>query len=159
MTSTGDNIATADGVAQPRTSDSVASTVGSVIDTRSETDFWSDLGLTLRQILGGGEGRQIVVNAQSGVVFARGMPEELRAVEDYLSRIHEAAQRQVVLEAKVIEVTLDEGFQSGINWAAVQATSSGDTFTGGATSGGANIGRFPPTASGSSCSSVPRPWA
>jgi MSHA biogenesis protein MshL len=131
--------------AQGQTSDAATSTAGSVIDTYSETDFWSDLGSTLTQILGVGEGRQVVVNAQSGVVFARGMPEELRAVEDYLARIHESAQRQVVLEAKIIEVTLDEGFQSGINWAAVQQTSSGNTFTGGATSGGPEIAGFPPS--------------
>ena len=129
---------------QGQSSDTATSTAGSVIDTFSENNFWSDLGATLQQILGQGEGRQVVVNAQSGVVFARGMPEELRAVGDYLSRIHESAQRQVILEAKIIEVTLDEGFQSGINWAAVQATSSGDTFTGGATSGGPGIERFPP---------------
>ncbi|MGD2168277.1 MAG: pilus (MSHA type) biogenesis protein MshL [Gammaproteobacteria bacterium] len=147
MTSNDSNTVAASGESsQAQTSNSVTSTVGSVIDTYSESDFWSDLGATLRQIIGPGEGRQIVVNAQAGVVFARGMPEELRAVEEYLARIHEAAQRQVVLEAKIIEVTLDEGFQSGINWAAVQATSSGDTFTGGTTSGGSNIGRFPPTA-------------
>lgn len=114
-------------------------TTGSVIDTVSASDFWSDLGETLKQILGDGEGRQVVVNAQSGVVYARGMPEELRAVGEYLERIHEAAQRQVVLEAKIIEVTLDDGFQAGVNWAAVQVNASGDTFTGGQLSGGRSI--------------------
>ena len=74
------------------------------------------------------EGRQIVVNAQSGVVFARGMPEELRAIADYLERIHGAAKRQVVLEAKIIEVTLSDGFQAGVNWAAVQVQADGDTI-------------------------------
>ena len=134
-----------DNVQQPQTADNNAqSLAGSVIDTYSETDFWSDLAVTLRQIIGAGEGRQIVVNAQSGVIFARGMPEELRAIDDYLGRIHESSQRQVVLEAKIIEVTLDEGFQAGINWAAVQQNSSGDTFTGGATSGGPDLDRFPP---------------
>jgi MSHA biogenesis protein MshL len=118
--------------------------VGSVINTVSATDFWSDLGTTLQQILGTGEGRQVVVNAQSGVIFARGMPDELRAVGDYLHRIHDAAQRQVVLEAKIIEVTLDEGFQAGINWAAVQASSNGDTFTGGQLSGGSALDSPPP---------------
>jgi MSHA biogenesis protein MshL len=106
-------------------------TMGSVIDTVSATDFWSDLGNSLRQILGTGEDRQIVVNAQSGVIFARGMPEELRAVGEYLERIHSSAQRQVVLEAKIIEVTLADGYQAGVNWAAVQVNSSGDTFSGG----------------------------
>ena len=110
-------------------------TMGSVVDTVTATDFWSDLGNTLGQIVGTGEGRQVVVNAQSGVVFARGMPEELRAVGDYLDRIHAAAQRQVVIEAKIIEVTLADGFQAGVNWAAVQVNSSGDTFAGGQLSG------------------------
>ncbi|HEY5567757.1 MAG TPA: secretin N-terminal domain-containing protein, partial [Gammaproteobacteria bacterium] len=66
---------------------------GSVIDTSNSTDFWAELGASLSLILGGGENRQVVVNAQSGVVFARGMPDELRAVSDYLDRIHSAAQR------------------------------------------------------------------
>ena len=109
---------------------------GSVIDTTNSADFWAELGATLSLILGGGENRQVVVNAQSGVVFARGMPDELRAVSDYLDRIHSAAQRQVVLEAKIIEVTLSDGFQAGINWAAVGVDTDGDTFTGGQLSGG-----------------------
>jgi len=109
---------------------------GSVIDTTNIADFWSELAQTLRSIIGPGDGREVVVNSQSGIVFARGMPEELRAVEEYLHRIHSAARRQVVLEAKIIEVTLNDGFQAGVNWAAVGINSSGDTFTGGQLSGG-----------------------
>ena len=114
-------------------------TTGSVIDTETESDFWADLAGTLQAILGTAEGRQIVVNAQSGVVFARGMPDELRAVAEYLGRIHSAAQRQVVLEAKIIEVTLADGFQAGVNWAAVQVQADGDTISGGNLSGGGQI--------------------
>jgi MSHA biogenesis protein MshL len=114
---------------------------GSVIDTVSSSDFWADLQGALGAIMGGGEGRQVVLNAQSGVVFARGMPEELRAVGEYLERIHASAKRQVVLEAKIIEVTLHEGFQAGVNWAAVQARANGDVITGGNLSGGGGIDR------------------
>ena len=113
-------------------------TTGSVVDTITNSDFWAELQATLGAILGGGQGRQIVVNAQSGVVLARGMPEELRAVADYLQRIHAASKRQVVLEAKIIEVTLNKGFQSGVNWAAVQQK-NGNTYTGGTLSGGKNM--------------------
>ncbi len=120
-------------------------TTGSVIDTINNADFWSELQTTLTAILGSGDGRQIVVNAQSGVVFARGMPEELRVVGDYLQRIHAAAKRQVVLEAKIIEVTLNDGFQTGVNWAAVKQKANGDTITGGTLSGGPNIGTNTPT--------------
>ena len=128
-----------DGASQASGNNRGGQTTGSVIDTVTNADFWAELQTTLGAILGGGEGRQIVVNAQSGVVFARGMPEELRAVADYLQRIHASAKRQVVLEAKIVEVTLNDGFQSGVNWAAVQAK-NGNTYTGGTLSGGRKIG-------------------
>jgi MSHA biogenesis protein MshL len=121
-------------------------TTGSVIDTVNNSDFWAELQTTLTAVMGGGEGRQVVVNAQSGVIFARGMPEELRAASEYLDRIHGAAKRQVVLEAKIIEVTLSEGFQAGVNWAAVQQQADGDVFTGGNVSGGGQLGSTPPLA-------------
>jgi MSHA biogenesis protein MshL len=57
------------------------------------------------------------VTAQSGVVLVRAFPQELRAVENFLRETRLVVERQVMLEAKVIEVTLAEGFQSGINWA------------------------------------------
>lgn len=120
-------------------------TTGSVIDTVTKADFWKDLGKTLRAILGPGKGRQVVVDAQAGVVYARGMPEELRAVGDYLRRIRDSAQREVVLEAKIIEVTLNDKFQTGVNWAAVGVTSGGDTLSGAQLSGGNAIGGSTPT--------------
>ena len=118
------------GLSSGSSSRDTSETMGSVVDTISASDFWADLGFTLQQILGSADGRQVVVNAQSGVVFARGMPDELRALSEYIDRIHESARRQVVLEAKIIEVTLADGFQAGVNWAAVQVNSDGDTFSG-----------------------------
>lgn len=134
-----DGVDSGDGVVVSGNAEESGQTTGSVIDTVSTANFWADLQTTLLAILGGGEGRQVVVNAQSGVVFARGMPDELRGVAEYLERIHAAAKRQVVLEAKIIEVTLNEGFQAGVNWAAVQVQSDGDVIAGGNLSGG---GRF-----------------
>jgi MSHA biogenesis protein MshL len=116
---------------------------GSVIDTSNLSDFWADLQSTLHAIVGEGQGREIVVNAQSGVVFARAMPDELRSVGDYLERIHQSARREVVLEAKIIEVTLHDGFQAGVNWAAVAHLDNG-TAAGGNLSGGGQIDRDPP---------------
>ena len=145
----GNQAARADGAAATGdSSDAEYQTTGSVIDTVSASDFWADLQTTLLAIMGPGDGRQVVVNAQSGVVFARGMPDELRAISDFLERIHAAAQRQVVLEAKIIEVTLNDGFQAGVNWAAVQQQADGDTFTGGNLSGGTGTDRGLPQGGG-----------
>ena len=87
------------------------------VSTRQESDFWSDLRTALTAIVGGGEGRQVVITAQSGVVLVRAMPSELTAVENYLRASRLSLERQVMLEAKIIEVTLSDGYQSGINWA------------------------------------------
>ncbi|MDZ7642973.1 MAG: pilus (MSHA type) biogenesis protein MshL [Woeseiaceae bacterium] len=63
------------------------------------------------------------------MVVVSAMPDKLRDVEHYLDTIEAIAQRQVILEAKIVEVRLDDQFQAGINWVAVAENSSGDTFT------------------------------
>ena len=86
------------------------------VTTNIVNDFWGDLRSALTAIVGSGDGRSVVVSPQSGVVLVRAFPTELRAVENYLRETRLVVERQVMLEAKVIEVTLAEGFQSGINW-------------------------------------------
>jgi len=93
----------------------------SSINTRSVADFWTELKATLTSIIGGGEGRSVVVDRHSGLVIVRAMPGELRDVEAYLSNAQDNLQRQVILEAKVIEVDLNDSFQSGIDWAAISS--------------------------------------
>jgi MSHA biogenesis protein MshL len=64
------------------------------------------------------------------------MPNELREVEAFLRTTQSTLQRQVILEAKIIEVELNDGFQSGINWGKLVQTSSGKSATFGQTGGG-----------------------
>ncbi len=93
-------------------------TESSRVTTSSNSDFWGDVQKSLNAILGGGAGRSVVVNAQSGVVVVRAMPPELRSVEQFLKSMQLIVERQVVLEAKIIEVSLSDGYQAGVNWAA-----------------------------------------
>ncbi|WP_426337768.1 pilus (MSHA type) biogenesis protein MshL [Pseudoduganella sp. S-14] len=89
------------------------------VTTRSESDFWAELKLSLEAIVGAGkDGRAVVISPQSGLVVIRGMPEDLRNVDRYLKATQLAVARQVILEAKILEVELSEKAQSGINWAA-----------------------------------------
>lgn len=87
------------------------------ISTSQVNDFWSELRMALVAIVGSAEGRSVVVTPHSGVIVVRAMPEELRGVEQYLRETRLAVERQVMLEAKIIEVTLSEAYQAGINWA------------------------------------------
>lgn len=89
------------------------------VRTTSDTDFWGELRAALEALVGGsGEGRSVIISPQSGVIVVRALPEQLRAVEQYLRATRLAVERQVILEAKILEVQLNSGFQSGVNWAA-----------------------------------------
>lgn len=84
----------------------------------SQSDLWNEVTIALRTLIGTGAGRNVVVSPQSGVIVVRAMPEELRSVEKYLRAMRLSVERQVMIEAKVIEVTLNDQYQAGINWAA-----------------------------------------
>jgi len=86
------------------------------IKTDTDVDLWSELGGSLHALVGEGDGRQVVMSPQTGVVIVRAPTRELRAVEDFLTRAQLTLQRQVILEARILEVELSDGFQSGINW-------------------------------------------
>ena len=104
------------------------------IETQGGSDFWAELETTLRAVVGVDEGRRVVLNPQTGVILVRAMPDEHRQVAEYLATIQDSAQRQVVLEAKIVEVELSDGFQTGINWAAL-GNSGSTTVTGGMVGG------------------------
>ncbi len=90
---------------------------GSDISTSYETDFWSELQDILGTIIGSGEGRSVAISANAGIVIVTAMPAEQRAVGKYIREAQLSLHRQVILEAKILEVRLSERFQSGIDWA------------------------------------------
>ena len=92
--------------------------VSSRIETKTETDFWSDLVAAVRAVIGNEPGRNVVANPQSGIIMVRALPSELRAVNDFLRTMQGVVARQVMLEAKIISVQLKDEFATGVNWAA-----------------------------------------
>jgi MSHA biogenesis protein MshL len=115
------------------------------LETQSQMDFWKDIQSTLTALVGSEGGRKVIVNSQTGVVAVRAMPDELRMVEEYLGTTHSTVNRQVVLEAKILEVELNDGFQTGINWAKVSShytigqTGGGSSLTGSGVPGPSDI--------------------
>ncbi|WP_157202008.1 pilus (MSHA type) biogenesis protein MshL [Massilia sp. Root335] len=96
------------------------------VATTSANDFWGDLKLSIEAIVGSKEGgRSVVVSPQSGVLVIRAMPDELRNVDAYLKATQLAVDRQVILEAKILEVELNDSYQSGVNWASFASIRSG----------------------------------
>jgi MSHA biogenesis protein MshL len=118
------------------------------IRTTSDNDFWSELKAALEAIVGPKEGgRSVVISPQSGVLVIRAMSEELRSVDAYLKATQLAVDRQVILEAKILEVELNDSFQSGINWASFASIRSShpNRVSGGMIAPGANLAPLPYT--------------
>ncbi|MEY2802270.1 MAG: hypothetical protein RL513_1855 [Pseudomonadota bacterium] len=88
--------------------------------SRADVTFPGDAVVAERQRGGEGcpGGRALSVNPASGTILVRAMPDELRSVQALLKSMQLAIERQVVIEAKVVDVTLNTGAQQGINWAA-----------------------------------------
>jgi MSHA biogenesis protein MshL len=112
----------------------------SEVTTESSSDFWSELRTSLQTIVGTGQGRSVMVAPQSGIVVVRGMPAELREVENFLRTTQASLHRQVILEAKIIEVSLNDDHQTGINWGKVAGLPNGGRATFGQTGGGTVFG-------------------
>ncbi|MGQ4276698.1 pilus (MSHA type) biogenesis protein MshL [Pseudidiomarina sp. E22-M8] len=91
-------------------------TNGSSISTQSQTDLWGGLKEVVQGIVGEGEGRRVVVSPQAGLVTVTALPSELRAAREFLRSAEERLQRQVILEARIVEVALNDDYQQGINW-------------------------------------------
>jgi MSHA biogenesis protein MshL len=121
-------------------------TESSRVTTSSESNFWSDIVRSLTAIVGTADGRNVIVNPQSGVIVVRALPAELRSVESFLKAMQLIVERQVVLEAKILEVALREGFEAGINWAGFQ-TGNNSRFGGGVVRPGTTIGNTGPISS------------
>jgi MSHA biogenesis protein MshL len=87
--------------------------------------------------------RSVVINRMSGVIVVRAMPEELRNVAEFLKASQLSVERQVIIEAKFVEVTLSDSYQSGVNWAAIGTKGNSNYSTGivsqGITQGGSQI--------------------
>ena len=114
------------GVSSPGSTGTTASSAGaqsnegSRVTTNTRTDFWAELSTAVQGLIAGNKGASVVVSPQAGIMAVRAMPEELRQVDTFLKAAQIAVERQVMLEAKIVEVQLRDGYQSGIDWSGLR---------------------------------------
>lgn len=112
------------------------------ITTQNHNELWPEVEAALKALIhpdaNAPDGRQLVVSPQSGVIVVRAMPAELRQVEAYLRAMQLNVEREVMLESKIIEVTLTDATQTGVNWSAFH--SNGVRGSAGMLTPGASLG-------------------
>ncbi|MCO5343450.1 pilus (MSHA type) biogenesis protein MshL [Aeromonas veronii] len=105
---------------------------GTRIETDTNSDYWTDLRDSLQTLIGTGDGRAVITSPQAGLVTIRAYPKELKAVREFLNQSDSHLKRQVVLEARIIEVALNEGYEQGVDWSGLSASWDGNKgITGG----------------------------
>ena len=105
---------------------------GTRIETDTNSDYWTDLRDSLQTLIGTGDGRAVITSPQAGLVTIRAYPKELKAVREFLNQSDSHLKRQVVLEARIIEVSLNEGYEQGVDWSGLSASWDGNKgITGG----------------------------
>lgn len=118
ITQSDNNNSTSTGSGSSNTSSSgnSSTTNGTQIDTDTRSDLWGELQKALVGLIGSGEGRVVVTNPQAGLVTIKAMPSELKAVREFLQTSEQHLKRQVILETKILEVKLSEGYEQGVQW-------------------------------------------
>jgi len=126
------------------TTSSTSSTVNaSQLLTSSNVDFWAEIREVIAMMIGAEEGNQVVVNPQAGLLVVRAASADQQAVENFLRQAQRNLQRQVILETKILEVNLSDGFQAGINWSFLQGQKGISLGGFATTAGGVNIPNIP----------------
>jgi general secretion pathway protein D len=85
--------------------------------------------------------REVIVNAVAGTVSVFANERQQQLVQEYLDKVSSSSQRQVMIEATIVEVTLKDQYRAGINWQSLASTlaTGWAVNTAGAGIGGTNL--------------------
>jgi MSHA biogenesis protein MshL len=105
-----------------------AATGSTTLQTPGESAS-TQLGETVEQRLTFREAASVIVNAETGIVSVRATSRQHEKVREFLEQVAGSSRRQVMIEATVVEVTLNDNYQAGIDWSALAIKGLGYSFT------------------------------
>jgi general secretion pathway protein D len=74
------------------------------------------------------EAASVIVNPETGTISVRATSRQQEKVAQFIDQVAGTAKRQVLIEATVVEVVLDDAYQSGVDWSAIGLEGLGYTF-------------------------------
>ncbi len=72
---------------------------------------------------------KVIANPETGVISVRATQKQHERVKAFIDQVMGSAKRQVLIEATIVEVSLSDGFQTGIDWSRFGNSSSSSGFT------------------------------
>ena len=104
------------------------------VENKSVNVFWDSVVNNITALLGetvggnasdsGNSGDNLFVNRESGIISVRARESQHRSIAELLSEVLAGAQRQVLIEATVVEVALSDQFESGVDWRLLTGSSN-----------------------------------
>lgn len=83
---------------------------------------------SLSQTLTFREAASVIVNPETGTVVVRATSRQHEKVAEFIGNVSGSAQRQVLIEATIVEVLLNDNYQSGVDWSALSIGGFGYTI-------------------------------
>ncbi len=79
-------------------------------------DFWEEVKNTIESILKDDQLAHYSIERSTGVVIVTAKPGKIKEISNFISKLNRFSEKQVLIEAKIVEVKLDKENQTGINW-------------------------------------------
>lgn len=93
---------------------------GIKIESNDEVKFWEQLDLELQQILNRPEDEynsvSPIINKNAGLITVTATAKQMKRLEEYLKRLQEKVQLQVLIDVQLLSVTMDESKTTGVDW-------------------------------------------
>jgi general secretion pathway protein D len=115
---TNTQIATSSSAVDPKGNTSGAAGNASLtqISAKATNHFWETLANNIRALLKEHESGSVISNRETGTLMVLANTSQHRKVAEFIDLVQGAAQRQVMIEATIVEVTLADGYRQGIDW-------------------------------------------
>jgi general secretion pathway protein D len=81
------------------------------------------------------EAASVIANPENGILTVRATGKQHEKIQEFIDQIMSRAQRQVLIEATIVEVTLNNNYQQGIDWSGLFLGSKGFTLRQAGTTG------------------------
>ncbi len=103
---------------------------GTTISTQNTSQVWDELQLAVDSIIDRSRGELAILSPESGALMVRARASAQRDIREFLRIAHGTFHGEVLIEAKIIEVNLDDSTQVGVNWGGLNKHASGSDFYG-----------------------------
>jgi MSHA biogenesis protein MshL len=71
----------------------------------------------------------VIANPETGVISVRATNKQHEKVQEFIEKVMNSAKKQVLIEATIVEVVLNDSFQAGIDWSRLGRAGSSSGFT------------------------------